>query len=185
MVDVDPKTVQRRMIRDIQRTSLENMSGAESVYRNLQGRPWFDPVRRLSRKTNTATWNGKHKGMLKCIAANGIWTLERLRAAGYATDGLCPCCRVPQTMYHLLWKCQSVAILAQDPLCPRESLGLRSKGYLSSAHQRACSPTYFTASSSLSSSLSLRARPVLSPAGVALSRPLVHPGVSSVRLHRG
>eukprot|EP00973_Karenia_brevis_P077303 10737821-Karenia_brevis.AAC.1 len=55
---------------------------------------------------DTLQWGQQEKGMLKCLAANGFWTFDRLRQCGYETDGKCDCCGVPQTLFHLLWECQ-------------------------------------------------------------------------------
>ena len=65
---------------DIQVELWLKMDSAKIVFHNIEGKPWLDPLRRLSKTMKVKdTWGAKQKGMLRCLAANGFWTLERLR----------------------------------------------------------------------------------------------------------
>ena len=103
VLDIPPRQVQKMVSDDLQTELWLNMASAKTVYHNLEGRPWLDPIRRLlNSKKQQASWGPKEKGMLRCLAANGFWTLERLRQCGYETDGLCKFCQKPLTVFHLL-----------------------------------------------------------------------------------
>ena len=48
------------------------------------------------------------KYLVKAVATNAIWTNERLKDAGYDTDGQCPLCSSQDSLHHRLWCCTAV-----------------------------------------------------------------------------
>ena len=74
------------------------------TYSQLGGSPWIEPLRTLLEQKDKPSWGSKQKGLLRTILAEGCWPLDRLRHAGYATDGLCVCGE-PHTLFHILWIC--------------------------------------------------------------------------------
>ena len=109
-----PRQVGHLIEADIERKLWLRMSSARTVHNGIDGAPWLAPLRALLAAKPSPAWGVAEKSMLRCIAANGFWPLERLRQCGYETDGLCPLCREPQTLFHLLWRCQLTAAQRQQ-----------------------------------------------------------------------
>ena len=59
------------------------------------------------------------KGCLRCMAAGGLWTQQRLVEAGYLVDSMCKLCGVCiDTIYHRLYECSAVATLRGEAAKP-------------------------------------------------------------------
>ena len=106
--DLAPRAVAKMLADSLQERLWNSMLHASTTFGNIRGVPWLTPIRRLLRAQDTDDWNQRHKNMLRCLASTGIWSLERLKCAGYRTDGLCKYCGAPQTLHHILWECEAV-----------------------------------------------------------------------------
>jgi len=69
-------------------------------------RALVEPLQRLLRAKKMANDPlGKYLAMAFSIKA--LWTEDRLKEAGYDTDGLCPLCKeVPDSQWHRCWQCK-------------------------------------------------------------------------------
>ena len=70
----------------------------------IGGRPLLEPIKAMINKSPGQDWGRQHMGMVTTVAAMGIWPMDRLKEAGYHTQGLCAC-GCPQTVWHLVWDC--------------------------------------------------------------------------------
>ena len=57
------------------------------------------------RNASLKDWTPKQSGLLRAAAAGGIWTADRLHAAGFADTDACTACGEPASVSHRLWSC--------------------------------------------------------------------------------
>lgn len=75
-----------------------------SQHQGIQPHPWMAPIVDLLKAKDKPGWGPDEKGMLRTVAAQGIWPAARLKEAGYLTDGKRSCGEV-DTLSHRLYAC--------------------------------------------------------------------------------
>ena len=50
-------------------------------------------------------WQAKEKGILRLLCSGGVWSRDRLHAAGYLDSPACMC-EEPDSVQHMIWECQ-------------------------------------------------------------------------------
>ena len=103
--DMCPRTVQELAMRDTE-TWLWNASTSAKIT-GIEGRPFLEPIKALlnTKESEEGSMSRAAKGMLRCLVAHGIWSPERLKAAGYDIEGVCPHCGGCGSLWHLIWDC--------------------------------------------------------------------------------
>ena len=112
-----PRTVQSIAHSDIHGQLLERAATKHEYMAGLAHRPYLEPLAKLVHAKSRPDWDQRHKGMLKAIAANGIWPQHRLWTAGLVSSPDCCICGVPGTLRHRYYWCTG-------PRAFRDSYGL-------------------------------------------------------------
>ena len=78
------------------------------------GYPWLSPLYQLLNGKDKPGWGPPEKGVLSLLCTQGVWTSDRLCSAGYKQDDLCTSCLLPDSVDHLLFKCEGTLPFRQQ-----------------------------------------------------------------------
>ena len=104
-----PATVHEVAMRDAEDYLLDKDLDRQTHLKELGGRPWLAPLRALLNARPTPSWTPQHQGTLRAIAANGLWTQDRLQEIGLVEDPSCQACGAGAGLWHRAWDCPAQA----------------------------------------------------------------------------
>ena len=53
----------------------------------------------------------RERYLAKAAACQALWTNDKFKARGFASDGMCSQCGMPDSVFHRIWECQSPEVL--------------------------------------------------------------------------
>ena len=84
-----PRTLQALAKRDAEAWLLCRAAGRQGYMGDLTHQPFLRPLQQLCCGETSEGWTWKHQGILRALAANGMWCQHRLHASGLADSAAC------------------------------------------------------------------------------------------------
>ena len=103
-----PLTIRTLAERDGLDLLLENEVDRQPFLWELGGVPFLDASRSLLGGKKSQEWGPKERGVYRTIVTNGIWTQDRLCAAGFVEDSACQACGEAASITHRPWECPTL-----------------------------------------------------------------------------
>ena len=100
-----PRTIEFMAWRATEKYLLTMEAERQRHLHHLGGIPWLQPLRALVRSRTGSSWTVQHQGVLKAVAANGIWTQDRFFEAGMVASSACQACGMQASLWHRPWGC--------------------------------------------------------------------------------